>query len=37
MMRTSSIIYKGYVSIGEGMGEPVQQLLTATEKTWRAG
>ena len=33
--RTGSIIYKNYKERREGMGQPSQQLLAATEKVWR--
>ena len=32
-LRTSSIIYKNYIEMREGMGQPGQQLLTITGKT----
>ena len=33
--RTRSIIYKNYIEMREGMDQPGQQFLTATEKVWR--
>ena len=33
--RTSSIIYKNYIEMRSGMGQPCQWLLTDTDKVWR--
>ena len=35
--RTSSIIYKNYIVIREGMNQTGKLLLIATEKVWRGG
>jgi hypothetical protein len=35
--KSSSIIYKDYTEMREGMGQPSQRLLTATERAWRVG
>jgi hypothetical protein len=35
--RISSIIYKNYIEIMEGMGPPDQRLWTSIAKVWRVG
>jgi hypothetical protein len=30
-------MYNNYIEMKEGIGQPGQQLLTATEKVWRVG
>jgi hypothetical protein len=32
-----TIYKKNYIEMREGMGQPGQRLLTATEKVWKVG